>query len=168
MEGGITRAKVLLLGETSAITRALPAGIPVPVRPNTLIRSSLGACLWLGPHRRLLLLDDGTADDGPDASVTAEAVRALRAADAWAVDAGARYVEFEIGGRHAAAVLNSACSLDLREAVFLAGTCAQTLFARMPIVLFSVAPRRFGLLIERPLASHLWGWLCRALEDLGT
>jgi heterotetrameric sarcosine oxidase gamma subunit len=164
---GEPRAKLLLLGDASAVIKAIPAGVGIPLHPNTVVRTDgLGVCLWLRPQQRLLLL---SAPDDAAAGATAAAavqIRRTRAPDAWALDAGARYVEFEISGPDAGAVLNTGCSLDLRPPAFGVDTCAQTRFDQIPILLFRSSPERFEVFAERPLAPHLWRWLCRAAADI--
>jgi sarcosine oxidase, subunit gamma len=161
VEPGKPRAKLLLLGDAPAIIRALPADVEIPTRPNSVVRTpGLGVCLWLRPEQRLLLLD------GAMPAETAARIRSANAAEVWVLDAGARYVEFEVSGRDAGAVINTGCSLDLRPAVFPVDSCAQTRFDQVPVLLFRSSPERFEIFAERPLARHLWLWLCRALGDL--
>jgi sarcosine oxidase subunit gamma len=152
---------LLLLGDAPAAAKTLPAGIGIPSQPRGVARTGgLGACLWLSPTQRLLLLATES-----EARLAAARIRALRSPDVWAFDAGARYVEFAVAGRDCAAVLNDGCSLDLREAAFPVDTCAQTRFDQVPVVLVRTSPERFELLVERPLAHPLWLWLCRAVND---
>jgi heterotetrameric sarcosine oxidase gamma subunit len=168
VEPGKPRAKLLLLGDASAVIKALPAGVGIPLHPNTVVRTDgVGVCLWLRPQQRLLLLS-ATDDAGGDAAAAAAAARIQRtqAPDAWTLDAGARYVEFEIRGPDAGAVLNTGCSLDLRPPAFRVDTCAQTRFDQIPVLLFRPSPERFEIFAERPLAPHLWRWLCRAAADI--
>jgi len=161
LEASAPCPKVLLLGDTAAVLKALPKSVGVPLDPNTVVRTAgLGACLWLRPTQRLLLLS-GTGD----ARRTAAQIRAMNAPDAWALDAGARYVEFEVSGRGAGAVLNAGCSLDLRDAAFPVDTCAQSRFDQIPVLLLRSSPERFEILAERPLAPHLWLWLRRAASN---
>jgi sarcosine oxidase subunit gamma len=163
VERGRPRAKLLLLGDAAAVMKALPAGagVSIPVNPNTAVRTEgVGVCLWLRPDQRLLLL---SADAMPQ---THARIRAATAPDAWVLDAGAHYVEFAAAGSDAAAVLNAGCSLDLRAAAFPVDTCAQTRFDQIPVLIFRSSPERFDLLAERPLADHLWLWMCRAANDM--
>jgi sarcosine oxidase subunit gamma len=161
LEAGAPRAKLLLLGDSGAVMKALPKSLGVPVHPNTVVRTAgLGACVWLRPNQRLLLLS------GTDHALrTAARIRAANAPDAWALDAGARYVEFEVSGYGASAALNGGCSLDLREAAFPVDTCAQSRFDQIPVLLLRSSSERFEILVERPLAPHLWLWLCRAASN---
>jgi sarcosine oxidase subunit gamma len=161
VERGRPRAKLLLLGDAAAVSRALPAGVAIPLNPNTVVRTQgVGVCLWLRPDQRLLLL---SADAAP---LNVARIRTTNAPDAWVLDAGGRYVEFAVTGRGAAQVLNAACSLDLREAAFPVDSCAQSRFDQIPVVIFRSSRERFDLFAERPLADHLWLWMCRAVNDM--
>jgi sarcosine oxidase subunit gamma len=158
---GRPRAKLLLLGNAAAVTEALPMDVALPLYPNSVVRTEgVGACLWLRPDQRLLLL---AADAAP---LDVARIRTANASDAWVLDAGARYVEFAVSGRGAVPVLNAACSLDLREAAFPVDSCAQTRFDQIPVVIFRSSPERFDIFAERPLADHLWLWMCRAVNDM--
>ncbi len=161
VEPGEARAKLLLLGDTLAVMKRLP-GVGIPVLPNTVVLTAgLGECLWLRPNQRLLVL----SPPGRASRIAGE-IRATNAPDAWVLDAGARYVEFKVSGPGAAAVLNAGCSLDLREAAFPVETCAQSRFDQIPVLLFRYSPERFEIFAERPLARHLWLWLCRAANHI--
>jgi sarcosine oxidase, subunit gamma len=155
------RGKLLLLGNAPAVVKALPEDVGIPLHPNGAVRTrGLGICLWLSPTQRLLLLE--TQGETP---LAAARIRAMSSPDAWVFDAGARYVEFAVAGPGAAAVLNAGCSLDLREAAFPVDMCAQTRFEQVPVLLFRPSPERFEVLVERPLAHHLWLWMCRVVSD---
>jgi sarcosine oxidase subunit gamma len=161
VERGRPRAKLLLLGDAAALTEGLPAAVPIPLNPNTVVRTEgVGVCLWLRPDQRLLLL---SADAVPE--IVAR-IRTANSPDAWVLDAGAGYVEFAVTGRGAVPVLNAACSLDLREAAFPVDSCAQTRFDQIPVVIFRSSRERFEIFTERPLADHLWLWMCRAVNDM--
>jgi sarcosine oxidase, subunit gamma len=152
-------AKLLLLGDAPALMQALP-WVGIPLQPNAVVRTGdLGTCLWLRPTQRLLLISSA-------GGARAEEIRSLSAPDAWALDVGARYVDFAVTGRGADAVLNAACSLDLRESAFPVDTCAQTRFDRCAVILLRASPERFEILTERPLAAHLWLWLRGAADNV--
>lgn len=161
MEQREPRAKLLFIGEEAALREALATSIEIPARPNTLIHTALGVCLWLRPDQRLLVLSaEGAASDD------AQRLRTLDTPRAWTLDTNARYVEFRVSGEGAAAVLNAGCGLDLRDSAFPMDTCAQTRFVQIPLIIFRSVPECIELLVERPLAHHLWRWLCRAADDL--
>lgn len=156
------RGKLLLLGSSSALEKALPDDIGMALQPNRAVRiPGLGVCLCLSPTQRLLLL---AIESG--APFAAARIRAVSAPDAWVLDAGARYVEFAVAGRDGALALNAGCSLDLRETAFPTDSCAQTRFAQVPVLLFRPSVQRFEIFVERPLAHHLWLSLCRAFNDV--
>jgi heterotetrameric sarcosine oxidase gamma subunit len=55
---------------------------------------------------------------------------------------------------------------SIRAAAFTVEHCAQSRFDQVPILIYRTAPDRFEVLTERPLARHLWQWLCRAVDDI--
>jgi sarcosine oxidase subunit gamma len=116
-----------------------------PAVPNTTTEADGRLVLWLGPDEWLVL--GGTEADYAHAAA--------------AVDVSANRVAFELSGEDAADVLAQGCSLDLDALV--PGRCAQTLLARIPVIL---ARRDAGtwLVLARPsLAAYLREWL----EDAG-
>ena len=162
VEQAAARAKLLLLGDLQALRKALPEGVGLPTHPNTVAQTpGLGECLWLRPKQRLLLLS--SAAGAPQA---AAAIRAMSAADAWALDAGARYAEFSVAGKGAIATLNAGCGLDLRERAFAVDTCAQSRIDLCPVLLLRSSQEQFEVFVDRPLAGHLWLWLCRAADNI--
>jgi len=139
--------KRLLLGDAMALSVLL--GWTPPDVANTSTSTAAGRCLWLGPKQWLLL---GTA-------TMAQSGRAVIA------DAGARWSRLAIDGMHAADLLAQGCSLDLREAKFGLGGCAQTRIEQVPVILERTAANEFQVLVERPLAHHLELWLREAARD---
>jgi heterotetrameric sarcosine oxidase gamma subunit len=157
------RGKLLLLGDSSALKKALAEDVGIPLQPNSVVRTpGLGICLCLSPTQRLLVLAIES-----EARFVAARIRAMSAPDAWALDAGAHYVEFAVAGRVGAAMaLSAGCSLDLRETAFPVDSCARTRFDQVPVLIFRSSVERFEIFVERPLAHHIWLWLCRAVNDM--
>src|SRR5262249_61660820 len=67
------------------------------------------------------------------------------------------------------ALLAAGCGLALPPRVFRPGQCAQTLFARMPIILDQTGadPPQYRLLVRRSYARWLAAWLIDAAAGLG-
>ncbi len=77
---GRPRAKLLLLGNAAAVTEALPMDVALPLYPNSVVRTEgVGACLWLRPDQRLLLLAADAAPHDCRADSDSERVRRLGA-----------------------------------------------------------------------------------------
>jgi len=155
------REKFLLLGPASALS-ALPPQIGFPQAVNTTVRSpDVGVCLCLRPDQRLLILDAE-----PEAMRFAASLRAIRTSDCHVLDAGARLVEFAVEGPDCRVLLNAGCSLDLRDAAFPVGTCAQSRCDQIPLLLHRTSRDRFEILVERPLARYFSLWMQRSADNL--
>jgi sarcosine oxidase subunit gamma len=70
-------------------------------------------------------------------------------------------VVLEVGGPRSWELLSTGCSLDLDPRVRVAGMCAQTLLARVPVILHErdAATRVF---VRPSLANYLADWLLDA------
>ena len=67
---------------------------------------------------------------------------------------------FELAGPEARAVLAQGVSLDLHPRVFEPGRCAQTVLARVPILLHQIDPTpRFRLFVRASFAPYIAEWL---------
>jgi heterotetrameric sarcosine oxidase gamma subunit len=162
-----TGSKQLLVGNADYMTVALRALLgeefAMPVRPNTTLSSSVGACIWLNPSQWLLLTS----------AVIAEKVRCAFAqpesGSLGAVfDVSARFTQMTIAGARAADFLSVGCSLDFRTSTFEAGRCAQTRIEQIPVILYRRTLTEFELLVERSLAAYLWRWVQTAAEEFIT
>ncbi len=63
-------------------------------------------------------------------------------------------------------MLEKGCGLDLHPRAFTAGCCAQTVFARLPVIIdqISEAPL-YRLFVQRSAARWLVDWLIDAAEE---
>jgi sarcosine oxidase subunit gamma len=120
------------------------------------------AALWLGPDEQLLILPEA---DGPRLqNALAAALQGLRHA---LVDVSHRQGGFEVGGLHAAAMLNTGCPLDLDPFAFPIGMCTRTVFGKAEIVLWRTAPLTFRLEVWRSFAGYVTGLLAEAGREFG-
>ena len=133
------------------------ASYPVPLEPNTAWEDGPRAALWLGPDEWLIL---GRPGDGP--TIVAELEAALAGMHHSVVDVSANRVALEISGGRAKEVLSKGCSLDLDpRGGWTAGRCAQTLLARVPVILHERAETT-GILVRPSFAEYLVDWLVDA------
>lgn len=133
------------------------APYPLPVEPNTAWEEGPRAAMWLGPDEWLLLGPPGV---GPD--IVAELLGALEGTHRSIVDVSANRVALELSGPGAKELLSKGCSLDLdRRGGWTAGSCAQTLLARVPVILHERAETT-GVLVRPSLAEYLVDWLVDA------
>lgn len=122
--------------------------------------TSLGprATLWLGPDEYLLL--DMAPGAGEPTAVEASALeQALAEVPHALVDISHRQFAFEITGRHARAILNGACPLDLELPEFPVGMCTRTAFAKADIVLWRTRADAFHVEVWRSFSGYVSGLL---------
>jgi sarcosine oxidase, subunit gamma len=132
---------------------------PLPTRPNTAWEQGSRAALWLGPDEWLVLGPPGT---GPE--IVAEYHRALEGLHRSVVDVGANRVALEVSGARGKDVMAKGCGLDLDPRAWRAGCCAQTLLARVPVILHE-REQTTGVLIRPSYANYLVDWLLEAVVE---
>jgi sarcosine oxidase subunit gamma len=133
------------------------APYPLPLEPNTAWEDGPRAALWLGPDEWLIL---GRPGDG--AAIVSELREALAGVHHSVVEVGANRVALEISGPRSKEVLSKGCSLDLEvRGGWTAGRCAQTLLARVPVILQERADTT-GILVRPSFADYLVDWLVDA------
>ncbi len=134
------------------------AGVPLPLQPNRVASMRLVRTLWLGPDEWLVTAPEGAAPD-----LRGRITRALASRQAQVTDLSASRAVIEISGRRARALLEKGSGLDLHPRGFGPGSCAQTLFAKLPVILdqLSAAPA-YRLFVRRSSARWLAEWLIDA------
>lgn len=137
------------------------AGLPIPLMPNRVAAMGALRVMWLGPDEWLVTADGDTPDLLPRLE---RAVAGRRAA---VTDLSASRVGLDIGGSRARALFAAGCGLDLHPRVFGPGHCAQTLLARVPVILDQLDDTpRFRLLVRCSYARWLVDWLVDAARGL--
>lgn len=138
-------------------------GIALPLRPNTLARSDALTALWLGPRSWLLVA-------GAVSPLVEYAARrdALNAAGGALFDVSAGRVAWTVAGPRAADVLAKSCSVDFHPRAFVPGTCAQSVFGRIGVLVARCDDSpAFALLVPRSYARDVWHALCEASAQYG-
>jgi len=137
------------------------SGLPLPLRPNRSAGMRTVRVLWLGPDEWLVTAPEGAVPELP--TRIARAVADRRAA---VTDLSASRAIIEIAGTRARDLLQKGCGLDLHPRAFRADCCAQTLFARLPVIIdqLSAAPS-YRLYVRRSSARWLCEWLIDAAEE---
>jgi sarcosine oxidase subunit gamma len=125
-----------------------PAGFPR--EPNTTAVVDGRTVLWLGPDEWLVL-------GGSEADFAGMLA---------AVDVSANRVALEVDGPAATDVLAQGCALDLHESAFATGACAQTLLARVEVILHRTTPEAFTILVRPSFAPYLRAWLDDAVSGI--
>jgi sarcosine oxidase, subunit gamma len=137
------------------------AGIPLPLAPNRVATASGLRVLWLGPDEWLVVAEG----EAPDLLPRLEHAVAERRADV--CDLSSSRMIIDIIGPAARDLIASGCGLDLHPRVFGPGQCAQTLFARVPVILDQLdAAPHYRLLVRRSYARWLTDWMIDMAESL--
>jgi sarcosine oxidase, subunit gamma len=138
-------------------------GMPLPLKPNTVTENNAVAALWLGPDEWLVVTESSKEDEL--ARALGDALQAIFFAVTNVTD-GQTIVR--ISGAHAIDVLRKGCSLDLGPDVFTAGQCAQTLIAKVGVLIRCLdnSPA-FDLIVRRSFSEYLITWLEDAALEYG-
>ncbi len=136
-------------------------GVAPPTSANTVAGAGHDAVLWLGPDEWLLVTREGR-------QTKAEA--ALRAAldgqHASIVDTSDARTTIRLHGTRARDVLAKGCPLDLHPRVFGPGQCAQTILARVDVLIHQRDDvPTYDIHVACSFARHLWDWLVDAAKE---
>ncbi|MBP7336005.1 sarcosine oxidase subunit gamma [Niveispirillum sp.] len=130
-----------------------PLGLDLPLAPNT-VRLGDRRLIWTGPGEWLLMVAEGCL---PDLAAIGAALGDIPHLLADITD-GREVIA--LSGGNARTLLAKGCSLDLHPRQFTTGRCAQTLLARVPVLLMQTRDEpRFDLVVDRSLAAYLREWI---------
>jgi sarcosine oxidase subunit gamma len=136
-------------------------GVPPPVEPNTVAASGEFDVLWLGPDEWLVVALAGKGE--PAARLEA----ALAGLHHSVIDVSQGRVVLELEGAEARTVLAQATSLDLRARAFGPGCSAQTVLARVPVILQQIDTLpRFRVFVRASFAPYVREWLQDTIAEL--
>jgi sarcosine oxidase subunit gamma len=137
--------------------------------PETACRAAVAetrAILWLGPDEYLLLeLAPGDRADESQRALAAALEQALVGTRHALVDVSHRQFALEVGGAHAATMLNAGCPLDLDLAEFPVGMCTRTVLAKADVVLWRTGVDAFHLEVWRSFADYVSGLLAEIARE---
>lgn len=160
-------ARFVLRGSEAVRQAAGPAyGMDLPSALNRGAsigeRGQPGArvALMLGPDEWWLIVPEGEGAD-----VQARLAAALAPHPHSLVEVSHRQVGYVLQGPGAAALLNAGCPLDLAERAFPVGMATRSLFNRIGLMLWRIAPDLFRLEIDRSLAPYFVSALAEAAHD---
>jgi sarcosine oxidase subunit gamma len=136
---------------------ALASRVPfaLPLVPNTWRSTGAREALWLGPDEWLVVAEPGSAG-----AVVAALERALDGAHRSVVDVSANRAVAELSGDGRLDLLAEGCGLDLHPRSWRDGSCAQTLLARVPVLL-QEREHATRVFVRSSFAAHLVDWLQR-------
>jgi sarcosine oxidase subunit gamma len=143
--------------QVRAPVAAYLAGVPLPLQPNRVASMRLVRTLWLGPDEWLVTAPEGAAPD-----LLGRITRALANRQAAVSDLSASRAVIEVSGMQARALLEKGCGLDLHPRAFGPGQCAQTLFAKLPVILDQLTGAPYYRIFVRRSSAR---WLCEWLID---
>jgi sarcosine oxidase, subunit gamma len=159
-DDGLEVCEVPLLAQTDIrvdASRAARMPSPLPTDPNTVTVAGDRSALWLGPDEWLVV---GPAGSGADTRAELEAVLADAHPSIVDVSANRAVLELRGPGRHD--LLSKGCSLDLHPRSWGAGRCAQTLLARVPVIL-EERPDATRVYVRPSFGDYLVDWILDAL-----
>jgi sarcosine oxidase subunit gamma len=164
---GAARACIDLRGDPrdARFVRAVESivDLRVPVAPGSCAAGLLAQALWLGPDQWLIVT---AVQEG--ASLSASLRASLRGIASAVTDVSCARIVYAVGGTCARDLLAKGCPLDLHERAFPAGRCAQTLLAKLPVLIHrGAAEPAFDLYIGRSYADYAWDWLRSAAAEYG-
>ncbi len=129
-------------------------GVRLPRERNSWLAYEGQEVLWLGPDEWLVVSTGGGT--GPE--IAADLRARLAGGHASAVEVSANRAVVDLGGHGRFEVLSQGCSLDLDPREWRPGMCAQTLLARVPVIL---QERDTGtrVFVRPSYLSHFSSWL---------
>jgi heterotetrameric sarcosine oxidase gamma subunit len=140
--------------------RSVHRGRTHPWRAHHAGRHRGGTALWLGPDEWLVLGGDWSSAAG----LATE--RAWRDRADAATDVSAQRVDLAVAGAGARDLLSFGCALDLHPDVFEVGACAQTLLARVQVIVTRAEPDGYHLFVRPSNASHVAAFLHDARDGM--
>ena len=127
----------------------------LPLEPNTWVGWVGRDVLWLGPDEWLVLDGPETTEPG---GLVAELTTLLSGTHHSVVDVSANRTVLELAGDDRLERLSTGCGLDLHARSWRDGMCAQTLVARVPVIL-QQRPGATRVFVRPSYADYLVGWL---------
>src|SRR3954468_13598882 len=176
LPGGAVRLSELRFAAQIGLRLKPPApayleGVPLPLQPNRVASRGALRTLWLGPDEWLVTSPGGLAPD-----LIGRLQRAVAAGQAVIVDLSASRTIIEVDGGQARTLLQKGSGIDLHPRAFGPGQCAQTVFAKLPVIIDQLAigqPRTielrgapvYRLFVRRSAACWLAAWLIDAAGE---
>lgn len=134
-------------------------GTDLPRSSGLVSESGPHAVLWLGPDEWLVVSQESAHE------LVDRLQEGVGAAHASVVDVSANRALLELSGRSARAVLRKGCPVDLHPQSFHQGMAVATTLARIPLLLWQVAPETYRLLPRSSFADYVARWLLDAMQE---
>ena len=134
-------------------------GVNLPLKPNTGSVANTVSVLWLAPDEWLLI----TPSD-QETQLVQTLGDSLGQIPTSVTDITGSQTLLKLSGQSALKLIAKGCSVDLHPRVFGPGQCAQTILAKVPIVIWRPDDTpTYNIVVRRTYADHLARWL----EDAG-
>ena len=135
-------------------------GLALPFDANTSIANNRFQLFWLGPDEWLLHLDLQQLE------TTLTALRADMESIHHAItDVSDYFTVLTLSGPQSQEILASGTPLDIREAHFKAGQCAQTLFGHASILLWRHDAQSYRMQVRWSYAQYLYTYLEQSIQN---
>jgi len=144
----------------AALGIALPAGVG-QVTGATDER----AVLWLGPDEFLVVGPDEAGSGVSTAGFAAGLAAGLAGQRGQVVDVSANRATLELSGRHARAVLDKSCRLDLHPREFPAGRAVITLLESVGVILWRTGEDTWRVMPRASFTTHVVRWLLDGMRE---
>jgi sarcosine oxidase subunit gamma len=143
--------ELAFLGQVSLRLADPEEALVLPTAPNTWTSASGRELLWLGPDEWLVVGDGDAAETASWLEATMpDGRRSI-------VDVSANRAAIELEGSSRLELLAQGCGLDLHPRSWRAGRCAQTLLARVPVLL-QERERATRVFVRPSFAGWLVDW----------
>jgi sarcosine oxidase, subunit gamma len=150
-------------GRDNKFARAVAGVIdlPLPLDPNTSVAGLLATAMWLGPDEWLISSETQSGE-----ALSANLHKALEGMHAAVTEVGHGRVVITLSGANARAVLAKGCSIDLHQRAFQPSGCAQTLLAKLSVLIHqrSVDPV-YDVFVARSFSDYAWTWFETAAAE---
>ena len=151
------------VADRSAASAAAVLGLVALPGANRFERGDRLAVLWIGPDEFLAV--SSVRDAG---GIEAALRQAIPSGAGAVVDVSANRVGFELAGAGARDVLATCCAIDFHPRMFGPGSCASTLVARAPAIIFQIDDRPgYRLLVRPSFAAYVSDWLVDGVTGAG-
>jgi sarcosine oxidase, subunit gamma len=137
------------------------ARLTLPREVNTWLADGEREVLWLGPDEWLVVGRHGTEREIAD-----QIDRALAGTHHSVVDVSAARAVIDLDAPDRLEVLSNGCGLDLHPRSWRDGKCAQTLLARIPVIL-QERTTSTRLFVRASFSNHLVDWLVHVVDVRG-
>ena len=144
-----------------AVSDVLGDGLPLVANTVTDVQGI--TMYWLGPDEWLIVTPGERR-----AAIEAELRKVLTGLRVAVTDVSGGQTVLQLHGAHVRDVLAKGCPIDLHPRAFSIGQCAQSHFAKAPILIGQIENQPyFELIFRRSFADYLWTWLEGAAAEYG-